>query len=88
MTKETQHPHDLSEKGKKYDALKKEYNELKTLNDQVLAQRLKAEAQRDEFLKVLEFASEELGRAGAGENEWMYKLWIKINNAIKSNSND
>lgn len=49
----TKHPHDLLELGKKYPALKKEYDELKILCDQAVAQRFLAEIARDKCIEVL-----------------------------------
>ena len=45
-------PHDLSELGKKYDTLKKQFNELRIICDQALSEKSKAKRQRDE-LKIL-----------------------------------
>lgn len=57
----TEHPHNLIEMDKKYSFLKQEYDKLKVLNDQVLAQRLKAEIQRDKYRGALQLASTMLG---------------------------
>lgn len=54
----TDHPLDLIELGKKYPALKKEYNDLQNRLNQVLAERIITQNQRDRLLKALEKADD------------------------------
>lgn len=87
----TENIYDTHQKGLKYDTLKKDYDKLKTLNDQVLAQRLKAEAQRDELLEILkDVVYEIIEKHQNSVSLKTYERVIKIVKSIKSitKSND
>lgn len=62
---------------------KKKYNELKTLCYNSLAQRLKAEAQRDELLVALGISLKHIDKKKCPE-----QIIGKIEQIVKSNSND
>ena len=74
--KKTEHPYDLLQKGRKYDTLKKKYDELKILSDNVLEQRLKAETQRDEVVEALKT-----------ETVFLNNLMIDINQTVNIPAN-
>lgn len=82
------HPHDLSELGKKYPALKKEYDELRILCDEVLKQRLIAETARDECIEALKIAKKYIHCPVEMDGlEYMENVRKPIDNALNNKSN-